>query len=122
MLWHLLILASIAGLDLSETILKKVALNGKKYPIELCNGSCQKYTAYSNVTSITKENQSIQNALIFSHFSNKWKPSVMPPSSTMGELFSVRTHRGRELLARRKQAEDDGHHFGYQQDERILPI
>mmetsp|Transcript_38562 Transcript_38562/g.44422 ORF Transcript_38562/g.44422 Transcript_38562/m.44422 type:complete len:334 (+) Transcript_38562:222-1223(+) len=42
-----------------SSIRSKMELNAKKYPIEHCKGSSQKYTEYSHLTGITKtENQS----------------------------------------------------------------
>jgi len=41
------------------SIRSKMELNAKKYPVEHCKGSSQKYTEYSHLTGITKtENQS----------------------------------------------------------------
>ena len=45
--------ASICGIDLCTSILKKVELNGRKYPVELCKGKSGKYTEYSESTGIT---------------------------------------------------------------------
>ena len=53
-LLNLAICASCSGLDLRTCILKKMALNAKKYPAELCKGKAGKYTSYSNATGITK--------------------------------------------------------------------
>jgi dCTP diphosphatase len=46
------------GLDFRECILKKIALNAKKYPVKLCKGKSGKYTDYSFETGITETNQS----------------------------------------------------------------
>lgn len=45
--------ASMLGIDMCTSILKKVELNGKKYPVELCKGKSGKYTDYSEQTGIT---------------------------------------------------------------------
>ncbi|GKY94739.1 dCTP pyrophosphatase 1-like [Mayamaea pseudoterrestris] len=42
-------------LDLSTCIYKKMELNRKKYPAELCTGKAGKYTEYSKETGITKD-------------------------------------------------------------------
>mmetsp|Transcript_35 Transcript_35/g.41 ORF Transcript_35/g.41 Transcript_35/m.41 type:complete len:312 (+) Transcript_35:170-1105(+) len=52
--WELLVLASICQCDLRKSILKKIELNGRKYPVELCKGKSGKYTRYSYYTGITK--------------------------------------------------------------------
>ena len=55
--------ASILGIDMCTSILKKVELNGKKYPVELCKGKSGKYTDYSEQTGITTtEGQSTINS------------------------------------------------------------
>jgi dCTP diphosphatase len=43
----------MCGVDLRTCILKKMELNGKKYPVELCRGKSGKYTNYSDATGIT---------------------------------------------------------------------
>ncbi|KAL7529941.1 hypothetical protein ACHAXR_005740, partial [Thalassiosira sp. AJA248-18] len=45
--------AGVCGIDLCTSILKKVELNGRKYPVELCKGKSGKYTNYSEQTGIT---------------------------------------------------------------------
>ena len=45
--------ASILGIDMCTSILKKIELNGRKYPVELCKGKSGKYTEYSALTGIT---------------------------------------------------------------------
>lgn len=50
------------NIDLRVCILKKMILNAKKYPVELCKGKSGKYTAYSSQTGITEtEGQSTLN-------------------------------------------------------------
>lgn len=48
--------AHSCSLDLRTCILKKMELNGRKYPVELCKGKSGKYTQYSHHTGITKTN------------------------------------------------------------------
>lgn len=45
--------AGACGIDLRTSILKKVELNGRKYPVDLCKGKSGKYTNYSEHTGIT---------------------------------------------------------------------
>lgn len=45
---------SCSHLELQECVSKKLELNAKKYPVELCKGQSGKYTEYSNQTGITK--------------------------------------------------------------------
>eukprot|EP00804_Cyclotella_cryptica_P008477 CCRYP_003977-RA/>CCRYP_003977-RA protein AED:0.07 eAED:0.07 QI:620/1/1/1/1/1/2/219/292 len=47
-------LSGVCGIDLRLSILKKMELNGRKYPVELCKGKSGKYTKYSKHTGITK--------------------------------------------------------------------
>jgi hypothetical protein len=51
---QLLTLANALHLDLRTCILKKIDLNGKKYPVEHCRGKSGKYTEYSHHTGITQ--------------------------------------------------------------------
>jgi len=44
----------VCEMNLMECIAKKLALNAKKYPAELCRGKSGKYTKYSQHTGITK--------------------------------------------------------------------
>lgn len=48
-------------LDWIRSIRAKLALNAKKYPVELCKGQAGKYTEYSHVTGITTTNQSTRD-------------------------------------------------------------
>ena len=51
-------------MDLGDCILKKILLNGKKYPVELVKGNTNKYTAYSKQTATTKtEGQSTRHLI-----------------------------------------------------------
>jgi len=50
----LLDVSNKCNLNLSSCILKKMDLNERKYPVDLCKGKSGKYTAYSNHTGITK--------------------------------------------------------------------
>lgn len=50
---HLFDTAATCNLDLCVCILKKIELNSKKYPAELCKGKSGKYTDYSEHTGIT---------------------------------------------------------------------
>jgi NTP pyrophosphatase (non-canonical NTP hydrolase) len=50
---HLFATAAACNLDLCVCILKKIELNCKKYPVELCKGKSGKYTDYSEHTGIT---------------------------------------------------------------------
>jgi len=56
--WRLVVLCNVCRIDLRSCILKKIELNGKKYPVHLCKGKRGKYTVYSSQTGITKTNQS----------------------------------------------------------------
>jgi hypothetical protein len=42
-------------LDVVNVIRIKIRLNELKYPVRLCQGTIQKYTAYSGITGVTKE-------------------------------------------------------------------
>lgn len=53
-LLSLLVISNLSKLDLRLCVLKKMELNGRKYPVELCKGKRGKYTAYSQETGITK--------------------------------------------------------------------
>ena len=46
--------ADACSLNLYRCVKAKLALNAKKYPVELCKGKSGKYTKYSNETGITK--------------------------------------------------------------------
>lgn len=46
--------ADACSLNLYRCVKAKLALNAKKYPVELCKGKSGKYTRYSNETGITK--------------------------------------------------------------------
>ena len=50
---HLFRISATCNLDLCVCILKKIELNGQKYPVELCKGKAGKYTDYSEHTGIT---------------------------------------------------------------------
>ena len=50
---HLFRISATCNLDLCISILKKIELNGQKYPVELCKGKAGKYTDYSEHTGIT---------------------------------------------------------------------
>lgn len=50
---QLFVISGECGIDLCTSILKKVELNGRKYPVELCKGKSGKYTNYSDKTGIT---------------------------------------------------------------------
>jgi len=54
----LFIFANTCGIDLRESILKKMQLNARKYPVHLCKGKSGKYTEYSQQTGIDRDNQS----------------------------------------------------------------
>lgn len=54
-LWALCQTGSSCNLDLRCCVLKKVQLNARKYPVDLCKGKAGKYTTYSKETGITKE-------------------------------------------------------------------
>ncbi|KAL7573205.1 hypothetical protein ACA910_018860 [Epithemia clementina (nom. ined.)] len=57
-------LAQTARLDFQEAIYHKMALNERKYPVELCQGKAEKYTEYSASTGITRfSGQSLVAAL-----------------------------------------------------------
>lgn len=43
---YLLRLADVTGIDLSEELKKKIAINEKRYPVDKAKGSAAKYTAY----------------------------------------------------------------------------
>jgi hypothetical protein len=62
LLWALLLAAETCRMDLGDCILKKISLNGRKYPVNLVKGNTEKCTAYSKQTTITKtEGQSTQD-------------------------------------------------------------
>jgi NTP pyrophosphatase (non-canonical NTP hydrolase) len=42
-------------IDVIQAVHAKMLLNENKYPIDLCQGSVEKYTAYSKATNITKQ-------------------------------------------------------------------
>lgn len=48
-------MATVLDLDLLQSIYKKIALNARKYPVELSKGKAGKYTEYSSVTGISRE-------------------------------------------------------------------
>ncbi|KAL7499712.1 hypothetical protein ACHAWT_007314 [Skeletonema menzelii] len=50
---HLFRISATCNLDLCVCVLKKIELNGQKYPVELCKGKAGKYTDYSEHTGIT---------------------------------------------------------------------
>mmetsp|Transcript_12489 Transcript_12489/g.26584 ORF Transcript_12489/g.26584 Transcript_12489/m.26584 type:complete len:341 (+) Transcript_12489:63-1085(+) len=50
---QLFAVAAACRIDLRTAILKKVELNGRKYPVDLCKGKSGKYTNYSDQTGIT---------------------------------------------------------------------
>ncbi|XP_073056629.1 uncharacterized protein [Primulina eburnea] len=52
-LLYLVRLSDICGIDLGKAALRKLELNGLKYPIQLCKGSSQKH----HQTHCTNENQ-----------------------------------------------------------------
>jgi dCTP diphosphatase len=54
-LWALCMTGASCDLDLRSCILKKVQLNARKYPVDLCKGKEGKYTKYSKETGITKD-------------------------------------------------------------------
>lgn len=64
LLWNLFLLAELSGLDLQTIILKKMVLNNIKYPLDLVNGSVEKYTAYTELTGVTKYNQSTRDIVV----------------------------------------------------------
>ncbi|EED90815.1 predicted protein [Thalassiosira pseudonana CCMP1335] len=51
---QLFTICNVCDIDLCTSVLKKVELNGRKYPVELCKGKSGKYTNYSSQTGITK--------------------------------------------------------------------
>jgi hypothetical protein len=62
LLWALLLAAKTCHMDLGDCILKKISLNGRKYPVDLVKDNTEKYTAYSKQTAITKtEGQSTRD-------------------------------------------------------------
>lgn len=52
-------LAQKTEINMQSSILKKMELNARKYPVHLCKGKSQKYTEYSEQTGITVHNQSL---------------------------------------------------------------
>ena len=48
-------LASHFEIGFEECITRKVKGNARKYPVEVCRGKSGKYTAYSDVTGVTKD-------------------------------------------------------------------
>lgn len=55
----ILFFAHVTEINLESAILKKMELNARKYPVELCKGKAGKYTKYSKETGITTNNQSM---------------------------------------------------------------
>jgi NTP pyrophosphatase (non-canonical NTP hydrolase) len=51
--YDLIEIADELEIDVMNAIKAKFILNGEKYPVEYCEGSVQKYTAYSTFTKIT---------------------------------------------------------------------
>ncbi|SIT41969.1 conserved hypothetical protein [Paraburkholderia ribeironis] len=47
-LLYLVRMADRLNIDLYQASLEKLALNGQKYPADMCRGSSQKYTEYKN--------------------------------------------------------------------------
>ncbi|KAL7514655.1 hypothetical protein ACHAXN_012447 [Cyclotella atomus] len=74
---QMLQICKVCGIDLRLSVLSKMELNGRKYPVELCKGKSGKYTKYSQQTGITKtEGQStlyndINNISLESHESEQ---------------------------------------------------
>jgi len=54
----LFVAAHACGVNLRTCILKKMELNRKKYPVELCKGKSGKYTEYSTQTGFTSDHRS----------------------------------------------------------------
>ena len=46
-------IANILKIDIIQAVKSKIELNEKKYPIDLCYGSLNKYTHYSEETKIS---------------------------------------------------------------------
>jgi len=60
----LCLLAKSCDLEIAQCCVGKVALNGRKYPTDLCKGKANSYTAYSAETGISKnKGQSILPAV-----------------------------------------------------------
>lgn len=78
--------SGVCEIDLCTSILKKVELNGRKYPVELCKGKSGKYTNYSEHTGITTtEGQSTVDT---------------PTKSSSNEMEDTTTVEGVTLLIR----------------------
>jgi hypothetical protein len=54
---HLWCVSKSLVIHLETCIRHKKRLNEKKYPVELCTGHITKYTHFSEITGITKDNQ-----------------------------------------------------------------
>jgi hypothetical protein len=52
---ELLGVGNLLNINVINIIQIKIRLNELKYPVELCRGTIQKYTAYSDITGVTKE-------------------------------------------------------------------
>lgn len=60
-LLYLVRLSDICGVDLGKAALRKLELNAKKYPVNLCKGSSKKHTQInSKSNSVTDKNGSIR--------------------------------------------------------------
>jgi NTP pyrophosphatase (non-canonical NTP hydrolase) len=69
----LLAIADVLHIDVVEAVKAKMAANAKKYPIELCKGLIQKYSAYTEETQISKHHgqEIIDNDEIDRHLKTK---------------------------------------------------
>jgi dCTP diphosphatase len=64
-------------IHLPTAMTQKVALNRRKYPVELCQGKAGKYTEYSKATGITKESQSTASLETTVHTSmEQWREDL----------------------------------------------
>jgi len=99
----LLRVAHVARLDLRAAIHHKLALNRKKYPVEMCKGKAGKYTQYSSATGITKtEGQSVDMATTDDQdaavpFADWWYPALEAVVQFREERDWTRYHQPRSL-------------------------
>ena len=68
--YSILLFAHVTNINLESAILKKMELNARKYPVDLCRGKSGKYTKYSNETGITTNNQSMLDISVGSDVSS----------------------------------------------------
>lgn len=88
----LCIFANACEIDLRASILKKMQLNARKYPVHLCKGKSGKYTEYSQHTGIDRDNQSILDISVEDdETKNDEKCSESPKSIVTSTTSTIQT-------------------------------